>query len=287
MVQKLILKLITSPNVIFVIAFFLLFDVGIALAQNNFDSSNNQTIKLFLPIESKPFSSMIKSLENDLLKNNINNIEVESIDHWHAYQQGLRVGRVGFYFAPPHFTAWALSEHGFKAMLRVSDPLRYVIAAKRTNSDIFEINDLINRRICSEKAYSLSYLASGSVISKQIGSANIGIVESVEKQMTKATTNCDAFSISDHLFKKLSLRSPTRYIRLHQSIKTNNYALIAHPDIADKRIAALTKYFLKSESQELITPLLSIFSKSGSLILSKSTDYPSDYYKNLIPYWKK
>ena len=281
------MKLIQSPNIIYVIAFLLLCNAGIALAQNNFTDNNNQTIKLYLPIESKPFSSMIKALENDLLKNNINDIEIESIDHWHAYQQGLRAGRVGFYFAPPHFAAWAFSEHGFKAMLRISDPLSHVIAAKRTNSDIFEINDLINKHVCSEKAYSLSYLAGGSVINKQVGSANIEIVESVEKQMTKATTNCDAFSISDHLFKKLSMKSPTRYIRLHQSIKTNNYALIAHPDIADQRIAALTKYFLKSESQKLITPLLSIFSKSGNLILSKPTDYPSDYYKNLIPYWKK
>ncbi len=285
--RNLILKLTSLLSIKFVIAVTLLCHLGIAVAEEGVIDNNQSTIKLFLPIELKPYSSMIKALKEDFLKNNIENIEIEGIDHWHAYQQGLRVGRVGFYFAPPHFTAWAFSKHDFKAMLRISEPLSYVIAAKRANSDIFEINDLTNKRICSEKAFNLSYLLGNSGLDKQLRSANIEIVESVEKQMSKTTTSCDAFSISDHLFKKVSIKSPAQYIRLHQSTKYNNYALIAHPSITDQRVAALTQYFLKNESQSIIAPLLKKFTQTGSLIISQTSDYPSEYYETLSPYWKK
>ncbi|NNC99686.1 MAG: PhnD/SsuA/transferrin family substrate-binding protein [Gammaproteobacteria bacterium] len=228
---------------------------------------------------------MLETLAEDLISKGLTNIRIQTSDHWHSFQQGLRASRLGIYFAPPHFAAWAISKHGFKPLVRLSEPISYVIATKTAKPRIFEINDLAGRSVCSGKPLNLDYLLINRALGNRLPAATIKVVNSVEKQMRNPATLCEAFSISNHQFEKTADAVPGEFIKLYQSTNYNNYVFVAHPDVSEKQISKLQHYLLNLDSQALLSPMLLVFAAEAKLLRSSPDDYPSDYWRVLTPYW--
>ena len=247
--------------------------------------SREQDIKLYLPIGYEAFTTMIDSINLQMAGHGLSNIKIETTDYWHAFQQGLRAGRFGVYFAPPHFAAWAISRHGFKPLVRIPEPLSYVIAARSADRNLFEIGDLAGRKVCTSKPLNLDYLLIVNTFDVSIASAKIEIVDSVAAEMRNPMTRCEAFSLSNHLFDQFEIETPDRFIRLQQSSRYNNYALLVHPDVAENQAKALQQYFLQEQTQLLLAPMLKFFAKNAQLVRGSIDDYPPDYWQALTPYW--
>ena len=240
---------------------------------------------LYLPIQAESIANLAESLQAQAASNGPAGFTIKTSDHWHAFQQGLRNGRFGAYFAPPHFAAWAIARHGFKPLLRLAEPLSYVIAAKRADSELFEISDLANRTICSNKPLNLDYLLINQAFSQSLVSAKLKFVASVEKQMLNPASRCDAFSLSNHLFEKHARLSPGKFIRLQQSVVYNNYVLLVHPQVPADLAGKLQDYFLARQTQELLSPMFIMLASKGQLVRSEADDYPAEYWRVLMPYW--
>ena len=130
-------------------------------------------IKLHLPIESDSLEKSVHLIQTTLHSEGLDQIEVIAVKYWHNYQRSLRAGHFGIYLAAPHYTAWALAEHDFVPIVRLAEPLKYVIAAHRSNANIFEVNDLDNQRVCAQAPLNLDYLLVNRAFDKPLLSADI------------------------------------------------------------------------------------------------------------------
>lgn len=254
--------------------------------QNVKSAVKQSTLEVYLPVRLSEFSSEIKQLSAELLKHGLSQVEFKTIDYWHNYQQGLRAGREGVYFAPPHFAAWAISEHQFLPLLRLAEPLSYVIAVNRNQPNFFEINDLADKAVCSTQPLNLDYLLINNALGDGYLSADIVVVNSVPVEMRKASSDCDGFSLSNFAFEKVDYRAPNRFIRLHKSKQYNNYVMVSHPATSAEKAAALIEFFALQKTQNLLKPILSQFASETNLIPSIASDYPSHYWRELAPYWQ-
>jgi hypothetical protein len=225
-------------------------------------------------------------LNQALQQAGLGHFKVVTADYWHPYQQGIRQGRPGLYLAAPHFVAWAIQKHQFKPVLRLPNKLRYVIAARRNDTQYFEINDLANQPVCSQRAVNLDFLLVRGSFNNSWLAAQNRIVNSVASAVEYDNQNCAAFSMSEHLFKEVNKQTPDRLIRLQQGPEFNNYAFIIHSGASNQNIQRI-KSFLRSQSaQTLLRPLLSEYSNESTLLPIRAKDYPKSYLKILEPYWR-
>ena len=252
---------------------------------SNPSTLSNQPIKLYLPISRTKHTHLVNTLNAALRDSGLNQIEVEGSDYWHAYQNGLRNGRAGIYFAPPHFAAWAISQHDFLPIARLSSPLSYVIATHQEDRALFEINDLSGEKVCSSRPLNLDYLLINSLFENFLNAPQIEIVTSVEQQMRSANSACQAFAVGNHLFEQFELEHPNKFIRLQQSALHNNYAFIAHPQIAQAELRKIRRFLLSTKTQNLLQPVLRLFATKAELVGSRKSDYPKKYWQPLAAYW--
>ena len=109
-----------------------------------------QSIPFYLPIESDELQQGVSQLGAALSAEGLNHITPVAVKYWNSYQQSIRHGKRGIYLAAPHYSAWAVVKHNFVPVLRIAEPLKYVIAARRGDSHLFEINDAQSIGVCSE-----------------------------------------------------------------------------------------------------------------------------------------
>jgi hypothetical protein len=246
---------------------------------------SKQQINLYLPIDRAEHTRLISTLDDALKTAGLSQIKVAGSDYWHAYQNGLRNGRSGIYFAPPHFAAWAISQHDFLPIARLSSPLSYVIATHQEDRALFEINDLSGEKVCSGRPLNLDYLLINSLFQDFLHAPQIEIVASVEQQMTSAVSLCRAFAVGNHLFERIELEHPNKFIRLQQSALHNNYVFIAHPQISQADFRKMRRFLLSVKTQDSLQPVLQLFATKAELVSTKKSDYPQKYWDSLAPYW--
>ncbi|MEM7359456.1 MAG: PhnD/SsuA/transferrin family substrate-binding protein [Pseudomonadota bacterium] len=247
--------------------------------------ANDAITRLYLPVTSGKFTPVINSLQQELEKQNLQNIRIETIDYWYGFQQGLRTGQKGIYFAPPHFVAWSVSRHSFIPLVRLNEPISYVIVVARNNFHLFELNDLAEQKICASRPLNLEYLVVNQALSNTLLAPDIEIVDSVADQMLDESSPCQAFSITDHTYRKLAVQFPDQFIRLYQSDRFNNYAVVAHPEVPNARVEAVQVFLLQKRTQEILAPISKLFSDGAKLVPSVVNDYPDDYWQSLEQYW--
>lgn len=241
---------------------------------------------LYLPINSALYPTLKTDLETALADAKLGHIEVKTADYWLGYQQGLRLGRVGVYFAAPHYSAWAIQSHNFVPLLRLPTSLKYVIAARKDDSHFFEVNDLAQQQVCTHRGLNLNYILLTNVFKKGLFSAKPLEVWSVADEMKKDTADCKAFSVSDHLFEELNIKYPNKFTRLYQGNTFNNYAFLAHPEI-DPEIRHRLERFLKSpRAIKLLEKIYRMYSSKINLVSARKSDYPTAYIEPLSDYWK-
>ena len=243
-------------------------------------------IPFFLPYHSTQYPEMAVQLNRALEQAGLGRFEATTADYWHPYQQGIRQGRPGLYLAAPHFAAWVMNKHQFKPVLRLPDKLRYVIAARRRDTQYFEINDLANQAVCSQRAVNLDFLLVRSAFGDSWRAAHNKTVNSVSSAMQYDNENCAAFSVSEHLFKQFNRQTPDRFIRLQQGPEFNNYVFVVHPQINDAQIKSIKSFLRSREAQSILRPLLDEYSAEDVLLPVKAEDYPESYLSTLAPYWR-
>jgi len=246
-------------------------------------AQDNAKTSIFIPVSKTDFPSLKSDLDQAMAAAGLKEYEVQTTDFWHRYQQGLRHGRPGIYLAAPHYASWAIDRHQFTPILRLEDDISYVVAARRRDISIFEIDDLNDRVVCSQPGLNLDFLLITNAFTNPLHSAQTESVSDVVNQIVDHKSSCNAFVISNHLFLSYDRANPEQLIRVQQSQVYPPYAWLAHPDVhADELVN-----FLKSDSAlAILAPVLQQFSEGSQLLRAKSSDYPRSLgAKTLAPYW--
>ena len=252
----------------------------------NLFAQDEQHLSLYIPISSKNRGRLVRELNHAAHKYALGSINVIFSDHWHQYQQGLKIGRKGVFFAPPHFSAWAVNQHGFIPLVRLYEPLSYAIVTKKSEPQFFELNDLINNDICTHKPLHINYLLTNNVFKNHYAKINIQFVESVVAEMLNETTTCNAFTTSNHIIQRWIQQGNDEYIRLYQGRTYNNYGFVAHPSIGKATLNKLQEFLLLEETQKIFRPIYQLHANDLKVIKSVAEDYPVSYIDNLINHWQ-
>jgi len=252
---------------------------------NSSNAKAAQTINFYLPVHSNEFPRLVETLEQALSDQKLSNIKIITADYWQSYQQNIRHGRIGIYYAAPHFTSWAIKHHQFQPLLKTQGNLKYVIASQRSNPDVFEIRDLEGKTICTRSALNLDYLLIIKTFEKSLQPANIQVVESTDEQMNNTKTLCSAFSISEFQFSEQQTQA-IKHIRLAQGLDYTNYGISLHPSLSSEYANRLTDFFQQESILEILKPLIKRNSSKVALIPANSSDYPADYSLHLEQYWQ-
>ena len=246
-----------------------------------------QSINFYLPFHSKQFPTLASRLQEALNTQGLTNINVVTANYWQQYQQNIRRGEPGVYYAAPHFTAWAIEQHKFKPLFKVKNKLKYVIASKQTNQEIFEIRDLKNKFICTQSALNLDYLLIVDTFEKSLQTAHTHIVKSVIDEMNNPDTQCAAFSVSEHVFKQRQLSQPGHFIRLAQGKEYNNYAITIHPSLESVYATKLNAFLKNKNTLKILSPLFKLTSTDSILLQTKDGDYSVNVATPLKRYWRE
>lgn len=247
-------------------------------------TANSEAIELYFPVSSNNMTALSSELRAALEKNGLPEVSIKFADIWHNYQQNIKNGRIGIYFAAPHFSAWAINKHGFLPIARINESSSHVIVAKQSRTDLFELNDLVGHTVCTDKPLNLNYLLTGKLFNKKIA-VNTVFITDISTEMRANQSNCDGFALSNHLLVKLITEGVDDYIRLHQSQNQHNYAFVGHPKLDLRKLRRLRTFLLQPDTQEILLPITQLYAKNTQLVKSKKRDYPISYIQDLAPYW--
>ena len=259
-------------------------------------SSKGELIPLYIPIKSNAFPNLVHDLQRALEAESITEIQVKNTDFWHPYQQGIRKGRLGVYFAQPHFAAWGISKHQFTPLYKLHGKLKYVLATDRANSSIFEITDLHDKTICREAGLTLGSVWLNQLIRRHQLAVNTREITSTRAAMASEQGNtahsesmdrghCDAYVIDDYSFEYVNSLTRGKYIRLAQSVIHQQNVFIAAPNVS-QGLQVKLKQALKSKAvKRVLAPYFSTLSKWQNLQSVGPQDYGPDESRLLAPYW--
>lgn len=269
------------------------------------NATNAPPIAVYLPLvdpQHADIATQLQTLWQNFLDGHRSNdpaqpvVALRWINDWHNYQQGVRLGRAGVYLAPPHFAAWLIHRHRFVPRMRLSSPLSFVIAARRNDAQIFEVNDLARRSVCAPQPLNLDYLLVNRAFDQPMLSAEIRIIPSVFTLMRNGggvevannRVQCRGFALNHRQFAMLEHQLPDHYIRLHQSPEFTNYAIVVNAAINANpaQFADLFEAFLRSEdTQTVLAPVLTQLAENPLWIDASKVDYPSSYFEPLQRFW--
>jgi len=252
---------------------------------NSEQSPRSHQIPFYLPIQKDQFPGLVQQLESALLEAGLEELKLTTSDYWHPYQQGIRQGRRGIFFAAPHFASWLVNTHKFDPALRLSGKSQYVIVARRADSEIFEVRDLANKTVCTDATMDLSFLLVRESMTRSLLSAKTLRVQNVAETMKRNRLDCDAFSLSEHLLQPFLLEDPFQFIRLQQSDEYSNYAYLLNPEVPATTKRALRKFLVSKKAKNILQPMYRLFSEEPTIVSAKSSNYPPSQMQSLQPYW--
>ena len=250
-------------------------------------AQSNSPITLYFPGINKQNPELSKQIEKALAKHEVDFISVKGTEFWHPYQNGIRTGKTGIYFAQPHMAAWLITRHNFSPIYRLHGNTSYALAVAKANTSIFELNDLNGKRICHEPGLNLGTIWLNQLMGKNQIAANPLEVSHIENYiLAQNTQNCDSFVVEATAYDRVAKETRNKYTRLAQSSVYKHYALLAHPSLSKRNIDKLASALKNKDLQALLRPYFSDLSKWDNLIPIDKTDYSASDVELLAPYWR-
>ena len=245
---------------------------------------DQEKIPFYLPISSVDYPNLKHRLDAALFEAGLGQFSTQTTDYWHSYQQGLKLGRLGIYLAAPHFVAWANHQHDFRPLLKLESNTQYVLASRSRDIDLFEVDDLNDRPVCTQASLNLDFILLNQAFSNPLYSAKNIIVSNVAKEISSNNRNCHAFTIANHLFLKHNLAHPESLIRLQQGQAWPPYAWVMHPQL-ESHTKAMSKFLVSEKTLKILRPILRSFSEGEKILHTETRDYPPSIAAPLVTYW--
>ncbi len=161
-----------------------------------------------------------------------------------------------------------------------------MLAARKSDELIFEVNDLSGKQVCRESGLNLGTVWFNRIVGEnRLTLTNIER-PSIELAMRYDDAGCDAFVISDYRYERINARLGNKFIRLEQSSLYANYVFVAHPEIDAVLLEQLASALKSQGIQDQLEPYFETLSRWQNLVPSTAEDYQSDGDYLLRAYWQ-
>ena len=160
--------------------------IWISLAvHSTVNSQENGAITVYLPGIEHEATGVLDRLQRQLEISGIKSLQLKSTEFWHPYQNGIRTGRMGIYFAEPHLAAWLISKKAFTPLLRLHGETQYVLTTLKSKVSVFEVKDLNGSKICHERGLNLGRIWLNELLGNNQIEASLEVSTNIEKQVSQ------------------------------------------------------------------------------------------------------
>lgn len=251
--------------------------------------TDNKTVKIpfFLGSSEHVSDAALLKLQTELDNAGLQHLSIKRTDFWHPYVQGIRQGQPGVYFAPPHFAAWAVKQHNFIPLIKLSGKLQFTLVSRRNDISIFEIRDVARKNICTSRAPNLDFILANSAFPESLNAPKIIFKDSPANAMLRNDKECDVFTVAEHKVKQHLIDEPYQMIRLLQSQQSINHAFISSEAVSTTTQNKLKKLIKSQQWQTLLRPLYLSYSSKPLLQNTNASEYRQVSTTYLNKLWLK
>lgn len=200
---------------------------------------------------------------------------------WARYQRDIRSDKYDIVFDGPHFMSWRMKNHGHTPVARLTGKLSFVLLAKADDSDIKEVKDLVNKKVCAISPPNLSTLT----ILTQFGDVGTPVLKTVTGSMSDVfdafkKDECRAAVIREKLYRmKLSDEDRASTKVIFSSEPVPNQGITVSSRVSETTREKIAMALIK-ESSGTAQILKRFAPKEDTMIPANAEEY-EPYYKLL------
>ena len=195
---------------------------------------------------------------------------------WHNYTKSMQAGKYDIVFDGPHFAAWRMSNVNHTPVARLPGHLGFVIMAKKDNTKVNTIEDLVAKKICGLASPNLGTMVVFSIFNNPVIQPNIKIVKGgMKKVMEKFLAGeCEYAVVRDTVYKNLPDHAKKDIkIIVYSAPMPNQTITVTNKLDADKR-AKISSFMVSNDGAISASNLLTRFSKKKKYFIPvKTSEY--------------
>lgn len=133
-------------------------------------------------------------------------VTYEHPGNWLIYQRDMRADKYDIVFDGPHFISWRIAKTKHEALLRLPGALQFVLVARKDDTTVNTMDDLIGKTMCGIAPPNLSTLSMLARYPNPVRQPTIrgipGGMGGVYKSLLEEGTLCSASPLRTTFFKK-------------------------------------------------------------------------------------
>lgn len=191
---------------------------------------------------------------------------------WHNYTHSMRTGKYDIVFDGPHFAAWRMNNVHHIPVARLPGHLGFILMAKKDDTKVNTINDLVAKRICGLASPNLGTMVVFAIFDNPVIQPEIVIVKGGMKTVMKKflSGECKYAVVRDTVYNNLpaEVKKGIKVI-VHSNPLPNQTITVTDKLDAAKRVK-IADFILSNEGALTASNLLNRFSKKKKFFIPVS-----------------
>jgi len=199
-------------------------------------------------------------------------------DNWLHYQRELRNGVYDIVFDGPHFISWRIKHLQHKVLVKLPGTLVFYIVAKKSNTAVTKLKNLIGKRICAIPPPNLATMTVIDQFKNPVRQPDIFPVKGGFPAVAKAFSagSCQAAVFRNTFYKKkLSDDYRSNVKKLFVSSPLPNQAISVSQRINKKQQNLISQSLTKGDGVKIAKNIVKRFGgkKAKAFIVANQKDY--------------
>ena len=192
---------------------------------------------------------------------------------WARYANDMRVGKYDIVFDAPHFAAWRVKNLNHIPVVRLPGELQFLVVAKKENSRLNKIRDLLSVETCALASPNLGTVTYYNMFTNPISMPRIyetkggfnGVYNAFKQGL------CDAALLRDNFYGQLSPEEKANLKVIETSRALPNQVITISQRLANKKTLILHK-LLSPDGKKAAAVLLERFGKPDDVLIPTSME---------------
>ena len=187
----------------------------------------------------------------------------EHPENWPKYTSDMRSGKYDIVFDGPHFVAWRMKHVKHVPIARLSGTLDFMVLAKKTDTRVNSMRDLVGKSICGLASPNLGTVSAFAMYNNPVIQPDIMVVEGGMKTVMKKFLKgeCQYAVVRDKLYKKLPADKKEMIKIVGRSQSLPNQTISVSTKINKLKRNKIAATLTSERGAEIADQLLSRFSK--------------------------
>lgn len=192
---------------------------------------------------------------------------------WEEYSRGMQSGEYDLAFDGPHFVSWRIKYVKHDVLVKLPQLHIWRVIARKDNSNINSIDDLVGRKVCAPKSPNFGMLTMMSHFSNP-DKQPIHVITKGWKDGFDSVVDgkCEATVLPKTNHRKFD-SSLTKTKAIHTHLPYPNQALTAGPNLTPAMKVKIKAALLSDEGEAALSKLRDRFTQGAKLVAAENEEY--------------